>query len=249
MAASVTTTWIPSLAPVFSPKPGPGANGSADPTPYYSPPSPVIIAASLAAALGKYQPARIVLTMYPPVSERDQPGIEELESQTTNVLSFRPLEQVIFDAQVAFNLLPGYGEASKPSLGDVRKAIPARPERLSFRTCADTRHSIGCKRRFSTGMRSTPMLNWDRRCRLSNWKPAFANLGVKVAAPGDIPAAPTNVSIAGGQRRNRTRAHQETDASIATGAWFWGVADNLRLAATNAVSIAEGNLCAKSASE
>ncbi len=47
------------------------------------------------------------MTLFPPVSERDQPGIEELESQTTNLLSFRPIEQAIFDAQVAFNLLSG----------------------------------------------------------------------------------------------------------------------------------------------
>ena len=75
--------------------------------PYFSPPAPVIIACTVAAGLARFQAAAHRLTLYPPVSERDQPGIEELESQTTNLLSFRPIEQAIFDAQVAFNLLSG----------------------------------------------------------------------------------------------------------------------------------------------
>src|SRR5271166_4165614 len=122
-SAGRATMWIPSLGTVLPPRPGSGANGTALPTPYYSPPTPVIAACTLAAALGKFQPDRIAAVLFPPVSERDQPGIEELESQTTNLLSFRPIERAIFDEQVAFNLLSGYGGDSKPSMADVRKGI------------------------------------------------------------------------------------------------------------------------------
>ena len=65
----------------------------------------------------------VAAVLFPPVSEREQPSIEELESQTTNLLSFRPIERAIFDEQVAFNLLSGYGGDSKPSMADVRKGI------------------------------------------------------------------------------------------------------------------------------
>ena len=116
------TTWIPSLASLVPPRPGAHENASL-PAPYYSPPSPVIIASTLAAGLGKFQPQRIVLTLFPPVSEREEAGIEELESQTTNLLSFRPIVNPVFGAQVAFNLLSRYGEESKPHLADVRSAI------------------------------------------------------------------------------------------------------------------------------
>jgi aspartate-semialdehyde dehydrogenase len=64
---------------------------------------------------------------------------------------------------------------------------------------------------------------------------AFANLGVKVDAVGE--AGPTNISIAG-----ESEIHlgpMDADPSVPAGRWFWGVADNLRLAATNAVRIAE----------
>src|SRR6202030_4661957 len=76
-----------------------------------------------AAALATLSPRTIAATLFPPVSERDQAGIDELETQTTNLLSFRPIEQTIFDTQVAFNLLSKYGDESKPSLESTRAAI------------------------------------------------------------------------------------------------------------------------------
>ena len=70
---------------------------------------------------------------------------------------------------------------------------------------------------------------------------AFANLGVKIAAPDDPP--PSNVSVAGEGAIHMARI--EADPNIAGGVWIWGVADNLQVAATNAVRIAE-ELVAKS---
>jgi aspartate-semialdehyde dehydrogenase len=64
---------------------------------------------------------------------------------------------------------------------------------------------------------------------------AFRNLGIKVAAPDD--PAPNNVSVAGESEIQIARI--ETDPSVAGGVWMWGAVDNLRLAATNAVQIAE----------
>ena len=64
---------------------------------------------------------------------------------------------------------------------------------------------------------------------------AFRNLGVKMAVAGE--PAPTNVSVAG--ESEIQLAPIETDPNVAAGVWMWGVADNLRLATTNAVRIAE----------
>ena len=64
---------------------------------------------------------------------------------------------------------------------------------------------------------------------------AFANLGVKIAAAGE--ASPTNVSVAGESEIHLARI--EVDPNVSSGIWIWGVADNLRLSAVNAVSIAE----------
>src|SRR5215472_7938927 len=104
-ASGKATAWIPSLAPLIPPKPGPGANGSPHKFAYSSPASPVVVTCTLSAALAIYSPRSIALTLFPPVSERDQAGIDELETQTASLLSFRPVQQALFDAQVAFNLL------------------------------------------------------------------------------------------------------------------------------------------------
>jgi len=70
----------------------------------------------------------------------------------------------------------------------------------------------------------------------------FRNLGVRIAGPED--PAPTNVSVAGESEIHL--APIQADPNVAAGVWLWGVADNLRLATTNAMRIAE-ELLAKAA--
>lgn len=234
--------WIPSLASVLTPRPGHGVNGSAQPVPYFSPPSSVIIACTLAAGLGSFQPSRIVLTLYPPVSERDQLGIEELESQTTNLLSFRPIEQTIFGAQVAFNLLSGYGEGSKPTLAELRKEIACEVGRyLAGRAPVPAIQLVQAPVFY--GYAFSAYADFATAVAVEQLKKSLASLGAKVADAGD--PAPTNVSVAGESEIQFARI--DADPSVEEGVWMWGVADNLRLAATNAVRIAE-ELVAKSAS-
>jgi aspartate-semialdehyde dehydrogenase len=233
VASAKSTMWIPSLGAALPPRPGSGANGSALPTPYYSPPTPVIVACTLAAALGKFQPARISAVLFPPVSERDLPGIEELETQTTNLLSFRPIEKAIFDEQVAFNLLSGYGGDSKPSMADVRKGIVRDVAtylagRVPVPAIQLLQAPVFYGYAFSAFAEFNSALPADEA-------DAFAGLGVKVDATGE--AGPTNISIAG--ESDIHLGPMDSDPSIPAGRWFWGVADNLRLAATNAVRIAE----------
>ena len=103
----------------------------------------MIIACTLAAALAKSSPLRTVLLLFPPVSERDQAGVDELESQTTNLLSFRPIVQPVFDAQVAFNLLASYGPECKPTLAEVRGSIAQDVAEYLGEPRAAARHSVG----------------------------------------------------------------------------------------------------------
>lgn len=228
------TTWIPALAHLLPPQPGSSANRSAHGVSYSSPSAPVIVACTMAAGLGKLSPRRIVMMLFPPVSERDQAGVEELESQTTNLLSFREISRPVFDAQVAFNLLSRYGAGSRSRLEDMRSGI-----------ARDVAH-------FLAGRAAIPAIQLVQApvfygyafavyAEFASPEPpehleaAFANLGVSVAAPDA--AAPTNVSVAGESEIQLARI--EPDPNVATGAWLWGVADNLRLGAANAVRIAE----------
>jgi len=193
-ASGKSTMWIPSLGALLPPRPGPGANGSALPTPYYSPPTPVIVACTLAAAFGKFQPQRIATVLFPPVSERDQPGIEELESQTTNVLSFRPIQRAIFDAQVAFNLLSSYGGDSKPSMADLRKGI-ARDLNTYLAGRAPVPAIQLVQAPVFYGYAFTAFAEFQSVLTNNQAEAAFGNLGVKVDAAGE--AGPTMWALPG----------------------------------------------------
>jgi aspartate-semialdehyde dehydrogenase len=229
-------TWIPSLASVL-PRQAPG------PVVYVAPAAPVIVACTLAAGFAKIQPQRIVLVLFPPVSDRDQAGVEELESQTASLLSFREIDRTVFDTQVAFNLLARYGEASKPRIEDARAAVARDVVRyLAGRAPAPAIQLVQAPVFYGYAFAAYADLGAAGSAEsLAQLEAAFTGLGVKIAAPDD--ASPTNVSVAGESEIHFARI--EPDPSVASGAWIWGVVDNLRLAATNAVRIAE-ELVAKS---
>lgn len=233
-AAGLAIPWIPSLASLLPPKPAEGGNAAPNVSVYSSPSSPVIISCTLAAALGKFQPQRWMILFFPPVSERDQPGVDELESQTTNLLSFREIAKPIFDAQVAFNLLSSYGESSKPRLEDLRLGIAREVAHyLAGRAPVPAIQLLQAPVFY--GYAFAAYAEFAAPLPPGQLAAAFANLGVKIAAPDDPP--PTNVSVAG--ETEIQLAQIESDPNFAAGVWLWGVADNLRLAATNAVRIAE----------
>jgi aspartate-semialdehyde dehydrogenase len=241
-ASGESTSWIPLLDTVLLPRPGlnaakaadDGGGGARKSVAYSSPGSGVIIACTLAAALAKFAPSRAVLLLFPPVSERDQAGVDELEAQTTNLLSFRPIVQTVFDAQVAFNLLAGYGSESKPTFADVRNSIAKDvSEYLAGRAQAPAIQLVQAPVFY--GYAFTAYAEFVAPQPSEQLQTAFSNLGVKVDAPDD--PAPTNVTVAGESEIHLARI--EPDPNVAAGVWIWGVADNLRLAVVNAVRIAE----------
>jgi aspartate-semialdehyde dehydrogenase len=234
MPASRAVAWIPSIAKVLPPQGSSGTNGSAKARVYSSPGAPVIIACAVAAALSRFSPLRVMLLLFPPVSVRDQAGVDELESQTTNLLSFRPIEQPVFDAQVAFNLLSAYGAESKATLEDARRVI-ARDVARHLDGRAPTPAIQLVQAPVFYGYAFAAFAEFLSPVPPEQLAEGFANLGVKIAGEGDAP--PTNVSVAGESEIQMARI--ETDPNVANGVWLWGVADNLRLAAANAVRIAE----------
>jgi aspartate-semialdehyde dehydrogenase len=226
-------TWIPALESVLPRRAAAGLTAG-KPAPYSSPAPGTIITCALAAGLQRFSPARLVVMLFPPVSERDQAGVDELESQTTNLLSFKPIAQSVFDAQVAFNLLAGYGEECKPALKDLRAAISRdAASYLGGRAPVPAIQLVQAPVFY--GYAVAAYAEFGSQQVAEQLESAFRNLGIKVAAAGD--AAPNNVSVAGEGEIQIARI--EADPAIANGIWIWGAVDNLRLAATNAVQIAE----------
>src|SRR5258708_9265354 len=83
-------------------------------------------AASLALMLQKFGLQRLVGVMFRPVSDTGRNGIEELETQTSQLLSFQSIGSQVFGTQTAFTLLPRFGAESKEDLQ--REGLEMRAE-------------------------------------------------------------------------------------------------------------------------
>src|SRR5271165_1054049 len=69
--------------------------------------------AMLALALRAAGLQRLVTVLFQPVSAAGREGIEELETQTSQLLSFQNIGYPVFRTQAAFNLLPRYSSDSR----------------------------------------------------------------------------------------------------------------------------------------
>jgi aspartate-semialdehyde dehydrogenase len=232
-ASANASSWIPSLDLTLPPPVSSDGHRSKISV-YHSPGAAAIIATTLAAGLGEFAPARLAILFLPPVSEAGQTGINELETQTTELLSFRPIEKTVFDAQVAFNFLASYGEERKPSLADLRAKITGDVSRYLARRIPLPAIQL-IQAPVFYGYAFSAFFDVAKDVDVAKIEAAIAGVGVKVT-PKDEPA-PDNVSAAG--QEEIQIAAIERPASPESGVWIWGVADNLRLAATNAVRIAE----------
>lgn len=235
-AVSPAIASIPSLVSVLPPSAESKA-GRAKNVAFSSPLAPVIITCTLAAGISKFQPLRTVAMLFPPVSERDQAGIEELETQSASLLSFREIGRDVFDAQVAFNLLAHYGAASKPKLTDIRAAIARDVAAyIAGRVPVPAIQLLQAPVFYGYAFAAYADLRTNSSPELpAAIEASFASLGCKIATADD--SAPDNITVAGESDIQFGRV--STDPNVPGGVWLWGVADHLRLAATNAVRIAE----------
>lgn len=229
-AADDVAHWIPALDGALPP---PGAP-KADAKTFFSPPAGSIIACTIAAALSVVKAKGIALVIFQPVSERGQRGVLELESQTVNLLSFQPISRELYDAQVAFNLLSRYGPASHTQLERVRSEIvTCTLAYLRKRILPPSIQLIQAPVFYAYAFSAFATL--ECACEPAGIEKGFAEAGAQVAGAGDL--VPDNISVAGESLIQVARVEQ--DSVNPNGYWIWGATDNVRLAAVNALSIAE----------
>ena len=227
-------SWIPALDGTHSP---PGAPGTKL---FYSPGAAAIVACTVATALHRLQVRRMAAVFYQPVSELGAAGIEELESQTVKLLSFQPIAREVFDAQVAFNLLDRYGEACRVSLEDSRSIVARDVARyLGLEISVPAVQVIQAPVFYSIGF--SIYLELEQTHTVEEIGTALTGAGVRVSAPEDPPT--TNVSVAG--TSDVSIGSIRRDSNLELGYWLWGAVDNVRLAADNAVRIAEKILASR----
>lgn len=190
--------------------------------------------ATLALALGKISLKQLALVHFQPVSEAGRAGIEELESQTGQLLSFQGVGQSVFDAQVAFNLLDRFGAASSQKLAGVAARI--RSEVLACLGSSRAMPSIQVLHApVFYGAAFSVFAELDSAVGADRILQACLDAGFAVTGEGE--PGPSNVSAAG--EKSILLAKAEQDAENAGRWWLWGAADNIRLPAANAVKLAE----------
>ena len=225
--------WIPRLDALVAP---PEAAGGAGPPShiFISPSTPAIVACSFSCAIGAFHPARLVMTFYHPASERGRPGVEEMAGQTVKLLSLQPIPQEVFDCQVAFNMLDRWGAASPERLADVRAAIGQEVQgylegRAPIPAMALVQAPVYYGHAFSA------YAEFAQPVDLASLTARLEAAGFR-SAGGDDPG-PSNTGVAGESQAIITGAVR--DPGVPQGYWFWGAADNLRLATANATQIGE----------
>jgi aspartate-semialdehyde dehydrogenase len=181
---------------------------------------------------------RSVIQIFAPASEQGASGVEELQQQTISLLSFKNLPRAIFDAQASFNLLARYGEEAPTALEETELRI----ERHLATLLALPGDGEG------TPMPSLRVLQAPvfHGYSLSAWVEFEGNPGLEAIENGLVAA---HIEVRGADFEPPTNVGHAGQSGIAVGAiaedrnnpdacWFWVVADNLRLAAENAVAVA-----------
>jgi aspartate-semialdehyde dehydrogenase len=225
--------WIPTLDAVL-PSPAESVPPGEPQSLFVVPSAPADVAISISAALAPVGLEHLVVTVLQPVSEVGPEAIEELESQVVKLLSFQPVSQTVFDAQVGFNLLSSYGPESRIKLADARAKIASESKRyLVGRAPVPAIMLVQAPVFYSHAF--TAYAEFRAAPELEDLSARLRAAGLKVARAKDEP--PTNVNIVGEVRP--VLRQPERDPGIETGVWLWGAADNLRVPAATAVSIAE----------
>jgi aspartate-semialdehyde dehydrogenase len=182
---------------------------------------------------------RAVATVFLPVSEFGQKGMDELHEQTVNLLSFQPLPKDMFDVQVAFNLISRYGEKAVSTLSSVSERILRHYKKIT-----DSQATIP-----SVQVLQPPVFHGDAislNLQLENTvdiaQISNALGGEHISLTPSSEEAPNNVNAAG---QGDILVTLTPDAADPNSVWIWATADNLRVAASIAVELAESMAAAR----
>ena len=197
------------------------------------------VAVMLALVAGKLQ-AKLALksvaaTVMEPASEYGRAAMDELHQQTVNLLSFQALPREQYDAQVSFNLLPELGEAAKVKLGETEQRI-----RRHYAGLADGQLPTLALQMVQApvfhGYALSLLVELGKSATVDEVEAALAGDHVDVVSGESDP--PSNLSAAG-QEDIMVRVRKDSgDGEKGTRFWIWLAADNLKLAALNAIACA-----------
>jgi aspartate-semialdehyde dehydrogenase len=179
-----------------------------------------------------------VIQIFAPASEHGTKGVMELQQQTVNLLSFKPLPQAVFDVQAGFSMLAKYGSEAPVSLEETELrierhlatllALEGEGEGAPMPSLRVTQAPVFHGYSFSA------WVEFEGNPGTEAIENSLAYEAVEVLSQEFDP--PNNVGQAG--QSGLAVGAISPDRNNAEAVWFWLAVDNIRLAAENAVMVA-----------
>jgi aspartate-semialdehyde dehydrogenase len=201
------------------------------PTGYFLNPHPaaIVIGRLFSDLHNTYTIKSAAVTILEPASERGSAGVDELQEQTVSLLNFQALENKVFGGQLAFNILPEQ-EASirterrvrEQLIGILGRTFP-RPMLTAVQAPVFHSHAFSMFVQLLEAPRQDQLLAYLNR-----------NTRFVTATTAD---GPSPVGVVGTDKIHIGALRP--DAPVDDGYALWVVADNLRIAASNAIQTAE----------
>lgn len=193
-----------------------------------------VVGSNLTKAFGRVQLAATVLE---PASQQGARGMDELHQQTVSLLGFHSVPQEFYDAQVAFNLRIGLGEAAKVDLSKIGETIRRHVQEVAGETVASSIAMQLVQAPVFHGYTMSVFAELPGNADMAALRNALQGGVIKLAESAQD--APSNQSVT--QEGDISVAIREDAASgaDARGYWLWMAADNLKLAARHGVACAE----------
>lgn len=182
---------------------------------------------------------RTVANVLEPASERGRSGVDELQQQTVNLLTFKTPPKNVYDEQVAFNLLARWGAGAQHTLDAVEMRIE--------RHLATLLALSGMPVMPSLRLMQAPVFSGYS---MSVWAEFTENPGI---AAIEAALGSAQVDVRGADLEPPNIVGTAGIGGIAVGAitldrnnpracWFWIAADNIRVMSENAVAVARAFL-------
>jgi aspartate-semialdehyde dehydrogenase len=192
------------------------------------------VASRLAAAFGRVQLAATVLE---PASQQGSRGLDEMHQQTVSLLGFHSLPQEVYDAQVAFNLRIGVGEAAKLDMGSIASSIRRHLKAIAGQSIASS---------VALQLVQAPVFHAYTMSVYAQLPVSADAAAVRRALHGDVihltnahEEAPSNQSVVQEPGIAIALTEESSNSADTHGFWLWIAADNLKLTARHAVACAE----------
>ena len=193
-------------------------------------PAAIVLARILSSLHNKFVLKSAAVTVLEPVSQRGSAGTGELQEQTVNLLNFQQAENKVFEGQLAFNILPEPKVSERTErrvldqlAGILGKTFPL-PRVMAVQAPVFHAYAFSLFVQF-LGDHTTAEVSAE-----------LARIGSGVMVHEDS-GSPSPVGVVGTDKIHIGR--MRPDSAYGDSHSLWIAADNLRIAASNAIQMAE----------